>query len=201
MTTRIDIINLALIDIGAQAVMSEDGPPGDSYARQFDLHVGALASSYPWSFQTRLAQLSRLTAPPEAHWAYMYELPSDMAGSPRAVYPTPERRRPTTDYEIRGNRLFTDHPDIWLRYTHGLEPARWPGYFTALAALVMKAQFALSVREDSALWKALTLEAFGAPAQMGEGGKVGEARAIDSGGQPSGVIAIGSNPLVAVRLT
>lgn len=199
MTTRADIINLALIELGATPMQSEDVPPGVSYRRQYELHVGALVSSYPWSFQTRLAKLARLTAPAEVHWTFMFELPPNMAGAPRAVYPKADRRRPTTDYEIRGGRLYTDYPDIWLRYTHGLEPARWPAYFVALAVLVLKAQFALSVREDSALWRTLTQEAFGPPNMMGEGGKVGEARAIDSSGQPSGVIAVGGNPLVDVR--
>ena len=201
MTTRIDIINRALIDIGNGPVQSEDVPPGDSYALQYETHVGAVVSSYPWSFQTRLTKLARLVAAPEAHWVYEYDLPSDMIGAPRAVYPNAERRRPTSDFEIRGRKLFTDHPDIWLRYTMAMNPALWPAYFTALAVLVLKAQFALSVREDSALWLRLTEHAFGPAQMMGEGGKVGEARAIDSGGQPSGVIAIGENPLVSVRFS
>lgn len=201
MTTDIDIINLALIDLGANAVLSLATPPGDAYAKQYQNHIGALVASYPWTFQTGFAQLSRLTAAPEAHWAYAFALPPDLAGAPRAVYPDKAVRTPTPDYEIRGAELLTNFPEIWLRYPRTLDPARWPGYFLALAVLVMKAQFALSVREDTALWRALKEEAFGSPAMMGEGGKAGEARIIDSSGNPSAVIAIGQNPLTAVRLS
>lgn len=200
MTTRIDIINRALIEIGAAPAV-EEVPPGDAYALQYETHIGALVSSYPWSFQTRLTRLARLLAPPELHRQYEFDLPSDMLGTPRAVYPRSDCRRPTTDFEIRGKKLYTDHPEIWLRYTMSLNPVLWPGYFTGLAVLVLKAQFALSVREDSALWRALTEMAFGAPQLMGEGGKFGEAKAIDASSQPSGVVAIGGNPLVSVRFS
>jgi hypothetical protein len=198
MTTRIDIINRALIEIG-QTPVAEDVPPGASRVLEYETHIGALVSSYPWTFQTRLVQLARLTAPPQAQRQYAYDLPSDMRGTPRAVFPDGLTRQPTSDFEIRGRKLFTDHEQIWLRYTQGLQPALWPDYFLALAVLVMKAQFALSVREDTVLWRTLTEMAFGTPQMMGEGGKVAEAKAIDASGKASDVIAIGSNPLIAVR--
>jgi hypothetical protein len=158
-------------------------------------------SCYPWTFQTRLAPLSRLSAAPEAHWAYVFELPSDMLGAPRAASPSKDDRTPTTAYEIRGKQLFTDHPEIWLRFTRPPDPARWPGYFLALAVLVMKAQFALSVREDTGLWRTLNQEIYGMPSALGEGGRLGEAKTIDASGKPSDVLAIGVNPLVAVRFS
>ena len=198
MTTRIDIINRALIEIG-QTPVAEDVPPGDSRVLEYETHIGSLVSSYPWTFQTRLVQLARLTASPDAQRRYAYDLPSDMLGSPRAAFPNSIIRQPTTDYEIRGRKLFTDHPEIWLRYTEALQPARWPGYFLALAVLVMKAQFALSVREDTVLWRTLTEMAFGTPQMMGEGGKIAEAKNIDASGKPSDIIAIGNNPLISVR--
>jgi hypothetical protein len=198
MTTRLDIINRALIEIGQTPVV-EDVPPGDSRVLEYETHIGALVSSYPWTFQTRLVQLARLTASPEAQRQYAYDLPSDMLGTPRAVYPSSVGRQPTSDFEIRGRQLYTDHPEIWLRYTQTLQPARWPGYFLGLAVLVMKAQFALSVREDTVLWRQLYELAFGPPQMQGEGGKIAEAKAIDASGKPSDVIAIGSNPLIAVR--
>lgn len=198
MTTRLDVINRALIEIG-QTPVAEDVPPGDARVLEYETHIGALVSSYPWTFQTRLAQLNRLTAAAEAQRTYVFDLPSDMLGSPRAAYPNSVRRQPTTDYEIRGRQLFTDHQEIWLRYTQAPQPARWPGYFLGLAVMVMKAQFALSVREDTVLWRTLTEMAFGTPQMMGEGGKIAEAKAIDASGKPSEIIAIGSNPLIAVR--
>lgn len=200
MTMRIDIINRALIDIG-QSPAIEDVPPGDIYVLQYETHIGALVSAYPWTFQTNLKQLARLAAAPDAQRKYAYDLPSDMSGTPRAVYPSSICRTPTQDFEIRKQQLFTDWPEIWLRYTFAPDPARWPGYFTALAVLVMKSVFALSVREDAVLARTFHEQAFGPPQMQGEGGKVAEAKAIDAGGKASDVIAIGSNPLTAVRNT
>jgi hypothetical protein len=201
MTTRAHIINLALVDIGQTPMLSEDGPPGDGYVLQYDNHIGALVSSYPWTFQTGLVKLARLTAPPEVHWQFMYDLPSDMAGAPRAAYPRSDLREPTTDWELRDGRLYANQPEIWLRYPLRPDPTRWPPYFTGLAVLVMKAQFALSVREDTVLWRNLTEIAFGDPRLNGEGGKFAEAKTIDASGKPSERIPIGNNPLVSVRFT
>jgi hypothetical protein len=199
MTTRADIINRALIEIGQTPMQDEVTPPGGSYVLQYETHIGALVSCYPWTFQTELRQLARLSAPAEAHWAFMYDLPSDMKGALRAVYPRKDCRRPTQDFELRNGRLYADHPEIWLRYTVPANPARWPGYFLALAVLAMKAQFALSVREDAALWRTLTEQFYGPPQMMGEGGMLGHAKTIDASGKSSDLIAIGSNPLVDVR--
>jgi hypothetical protein len=124
-----------------------------------------------------------------------------MNGAPRAAYPSGTCRQPTTDYEIRGKQLFTNHPEIWLRFTTTINPALWPLYFTGLAVLVMKAQFALSVREDTSLWRQLRELAFGPPQMMGEGGQFAEAKNIDASGKPSDVIPIGANPLTSVRLS
>jgi hypothetical protein len=199
MTTRADIINRALIEIGATPMQSEAVPPGDAYVLQYETHIGLLVSCYPWTFQTELRQLARLAAPAEAQWAFMYELPPDMKGAPRAVYPTKDSRRPTQDYELRNGRLYADHPQVWLRYTVPANPVRWPAYFLSLAVLAMKAQFALSVREDSSLWRTLTEQLYGPAQMMGEGGMLGQAKSIDAGGKPSDVLQIASNPLVAVR--
>lgn len=201
MTTRAHIINLALVDIGQTPMLSASGAPGDAYVLQYENHIGDLVSRYPWSFQKGLVQLARLTAPPEVHWLYRFDLPSDLAGAPRAVYDRPDLRKPTTDWELRDGRLYGNQPELWMLYGRRPDPILWPPYFTSLAVLVMKAQFALSVREDTALWRSLHELAFG-PAQMnGEGGKFGEAKSIDASGKPSEGVTIGNNPLISVRVS
>lgn len=199
MTTRADIINRALADIGQTPMGSESVAPGDSYVLQYETHIGSLVSRYPWTFQRGFVKLARLTAPPEVHWLYVFDLPSDLAGAPRAVYNRSDSRQPIQDWELRDGRLYSNQPDLWMLYPRRPDPTLWPPYFLELAVLVMKAQFALSVREDTALWRTLHELAVG-PSQMnGEGGKFGEAKAIDASGKPSDVIQVGSNPLTAVR--
>jgi hypothetical protein len=199
MTLRIDIINQALLELGDQPV-TEDAPPGDGYVLQFDTHIGALISRYPWTFQSRLRQLGRLTAAPEAHWKYAFALPSDRLGPPRAVYPEKDECRPISDYELLEDRLLCDEPELWARYPFVITPSVWPAHFKSLAILVMKAQFALTVREDASLHFRLSQVAFGPPEYEGQGGLFGECKAIDAGSRPSRVVQIGSNPLTAVRL-
>lgn len=201
MTTRIHIINLAVVDIGQTPVANIVDPPGDTYALQFDHHIGALVSSYPWTFQTTLQQLSRLSAVPETHWLYAFQLPAEMEGALRAVYPDSQCLQPTQAFEIRGRTLYSNWPELWARFTNPLDPTNWPPYFVALAVLVLKAQFALSIREDRTLARDFTEQIYGPPSMMGEGGMLATAKAIDASGKPSDVLRIGSNPLTAVRFT
>lgn len=201
MPTRIAIIDEARVTIGAQALMSEDAKGADSCINQYETHVGALVSNYPWSFQTRLRQLGQLTTPPPALWTYGYQLPSDMTGAPNAVYDSPILRQPLTDWERLEDKIYTNATTLWLRYTFILTPNLWPPYFKQLAVMTLAAEFALTIREEPALRGLLRRDVFGPPEQNGEGGMLASARARDARGQPSRSLPVGSNPLVAVRFT
>lgn len=200
MTTRIDLINRALVEIGQSPVV-EGVPPVDTCVMTYETHIGALVSSYPWTFQTKLAPLGRLTQAPVAHWRYAYQLPADMAGTPRAIFAHKDDREPIVDFEIIGDRLVTDRDAIWCRYTFRPEPGRWPGHFILLAVTALKAQFALTIREDTTLHNTLNQIAFGTPSQGGQGGLWASSAHIDNSGQPSRVVRIGSNPLTRGRVT
>lgn len=200
MTVRIDIINRALLGIGSQPLQSEDVPGADAKIMAYETHVGALVSVYPWSFQTRLKQLGQLSTPPADMWTYAYQLPSDMRGSPRAVYRSMQRfDGPIQAYELRERQLHTNEPQIWLRYTFDLTPSLWPDYFIACAVIRLAAEYALSVREDSVLRAKLLADLYGSPEMHGEVGMLAAAKNADSQGQPSRLIPAGINPLLAVR--
>jgi len=199
-TTRIDLINRALTEIGSLTV-TEDVSPGPDYVEIYETHVGGLVSSHPWTFQTKLAQLSRLSATPDAHWQYQFALPSDMLGTPRAVYASKDARAPTHLWDLRDHVLLSDHDEVWLRYTHAMDPARWPGYFIRLVVTVLKAEFQESVREDTAAAERLRRVAFGPPSTYGEGGMIAEAKKIDAQAHPAPKVHVGANPLIAVRRT
>lgn len=205
MALRIDIINNALVRLGAAPIQSETLTGTDAYVMIYDTVIGALVSRYPWSFQTKFAQLGRLLTPPLSQWQYGYQLPADLLGTPRAVYasvPTgggwPEL--PVTAFEIMGDTLFTNETQIWLRYTFALSPARWPGYFTELAVMALAAEYAISVREDAALRNSIRTDVYGSSREQGEGGMLAEAKAIDASSQPSRTLSV-VNPLTAGRYT
>jgi hypothetical protein len=208
MTNRIDMINQALIAIGAVPLQSETAPNGPRYVAIYNLTIGNLCSEYPWTFQTGFEQLAQLTVKPVRNkWLYAYALPSGMTGEPQAAYdridigtwqPIGE---PVKEFEIYGGVLYANYTQIYLRFTRDPAEAIWPAYFQNLAVKLLMAELAVPAREDAPLRQALMQEVYGSPEHQGEGGLIAKCKAINSQGRPSRKLAIGFNPLTAVRRT
>lgn len=200
MTTRIQLIDRALLRIGADPLGDESAPGAETHIATYQDVVEDLLTRHTWHFNTQVRQLNRLQAQPDQHWAYAYELPAEMLGSPRAVYNRPDWARPFTDYELFEDRqLRTNAEAIWLKFQKATPPVYWPGYFRSLVVLVLMAEFALAVREDRVLRSTLLEEAFGPPQMQGHGGKLAEARALNDMASPSPVLSEGESPLIDVR--
>jgi len=197
--TRIDLIDAALMRMGAEPLQSEAAPGAELHIAIFLSITGFCLSANPWSWNTVTRRLSRLSAPPERHWPYQYTLPPDMLGTPRAVY-ADASGIPTTRFELNNGVLEAEAPDIWLKHDKRSEPDVWPGYFTELIQVALMAEFALSVREDRGLRDLLTEQAFGTPREMRQGGLMGVAMGIDAQSKPSKVLRVSeNNPLLTAR--
>lgn len=199
MTTRIDIINRQLLRIGSEPLQSEQADGADSHLAIYDSVLEDLISRYPWTFCTMTRRLVQKSQAPAQRWLYAYALPSDMLGSPRAVYDSESRRAPLTDFELSTGELQADAASVWMTFQTKPSPVFWPGYFRELVVLAGAAEMALSVREDKTLRDVLRNDCYGTPSQMGEGGLFGQAKNYDAQSKPSPVVAEGVNPLIAVR--
>lgn len=199
MPTRLEIIQRAQARIGDEPIVSETAPGAPTLVAIYDDVRDDLLSRYPWKFARVIRRLTRLSAVPEAHWSYYYQLPSDMLGAPRAVYDSASEATPCTRFEITENRLATDAAEIWLEFGKRPEIVLWPGYFLSIVTKGTMREFALTIREDSGLWRALGEELYGSAAMMGEGGLFGQAKNLDAQSGPSPVIAEGASPLTDVR--
>jgi hypothetical protein len=201
----LELINTALVRIGGDTLQSFGSPNGPEYLAIYNAAIGSLCSRYPWTFVQSFQQLARLAAVPvKNRWKYGYALPSDMAGTPLAVYDTINADlggSPVTNFEIFGGILYANLDQLWMRYIQQPNPQRWPGYFREMAIKLLMAEYAIPVREDAALRAKLMLELFGPPDCQAEEGLMGEAKANDSKGRPSRTLQIGVNPLVSVRFT
>ena len=199
MTTRLDLIKRAQARIGDEPLTSEADAGADTYLAIFDSVRDDLLSRVPWTFSTVTRRLTRLVDVPAQHWAYYFQLPSDMIGAPRAVYADDKSRNPYTGYELTENRLATDAEAIWLKFTKRAEISIWPGYFVELHDTVLRSEFALSVREDRALYSTLREVAYGGEHMVGQGGLLHQAASLDAQSHPSPILAEGSNPLISAR--
>lgn len=200
---RIDVLNRALTRIGAAALQSDATPAAAPYVQAYEQVIEALLALYPWSFARGLARLNRLVAPPGAHWAYAFDLPPAMLGSPRAVFDSASLRTPLMDYELQASDtarlLLTNASDVWLLYTKRADPGLWPAHFREVAILLLAAEYALAVREDMGLRNQLRTDALGPPQMLGEGGLLAQVKSLDSQAQPSPQAAVGANPLIDAR--
>lgn len=198
---RLELINRALVRIGEEPIANESVPGADTHIAIYESVTRDLLSRYPWSFAKTTRRLARLTAAPEQHWQYQFQLPTDMIGAPRAVYASADCRQPTTSFALAGTKLLSDWPDIWLLYGAMADPVYWPGYFAELDTLAVMAEFAGSICEDFVKRERLRDNVYGSEQMMGEGGLLGQAKGLDSQAQPSAVIAEGRNPLIDARFS
>jgi hypothetical protein len=216
---RIDLINAALRRIGGSQLQSESSPNGSDYVQIYDAVIGSLCSEYPWTFQLGFQQLAQLTKPTLNRWAFGYALPSDLAGTPRAVFDTITQNIagiyslgvsywaaqpaevPVTDFEIYGGVLYANYTQLWMLFSRLPNPNLWPPYFTELATKLLMAEYSIPVREDAPMRAELLREIYGPIEHQGEGGLIAKSKAIDAQGKPSSKMQIGSNPLTAVRFT
>lgn len=199
MSLRIEMLNRALLRIGANPLVNEQDPAAPQHLAVYDSVLERMAS-HPFSFFKAVRRLARLTERPSpSHFAYAFQLPADRVAAPRAVYADERMRQPVTDYDIEGDRLLCGYEQIWLAYAVLRGPERWPGDFRECFTTALMAELALSVREDRSLHDRMWVKAFGSPGQNGIGGLFALALENDSQATPSTMVGGGVNPLVDVR--
>lgn len=196
---RIDIINRALVSIGARALQNEQASGGASRVLEYDTLIPSLLACYPWSFASSVRQLARLTEPPAQHWRYQFQLPADRIGPPRAIFESKDQARAVQAFELTADRVLTDASELWARYLANVQPGLWSPMFLELAVKALQAEYAFSVREDTALRSRLREEVYGPPSQPGIGGLLGRVRQMDAQSKPSQPVAGGRHPLIDVR--
>ncbi len=199
MVTKIALIDRALVRIGQQPVKTDKGERAEQVALIWDAVYEDLASEYSWTFATRTRPLARLTAPPDQHWEYAFQLPADRVGPPIAVYDTDDKdARPFKIWDLQGDRLLANKDALWATFTIDPEPLHWPGYFREIAVLLAAAEYALSEREDAVLRDRLRTSVFEPPsAHMAS--KMQRARSRDAQSKPSKKLDLATGVLVRTR--
>jgi len=198
--TGVSICSDALLLIGAKAISSfNDGTDESSVCDRLypDIRDSTLVM-YPWTFGMKKVQLARLITTPNSVWLYEYQLPGDRLASPRAVYETAQTgARPRQDWEIQGDKLLTNQPEVFIDYQYSVPEFAMPQYFVQLLKYMVAWHIAETVTEQqdkSAKWQRV---ATGDVSENGRGGYFRTAAQID--GQNNPVRVIEDYSLIAVR--
>jgi hypothetical protein len=124
--TKIGLISKALILCGEKPLnsLTEDRYGATVGANLFEMIYENELQSNRWRFSVKKGALSRLVAAPLNQWLYAYQLPTDCL-LPLHVYPV-------ANYEIYGDRIYTDLAEVELDYQFKPDVSDVPAYFATL---------------------------------------------------------------------
>lgn len=171
MATKIDIISNAFLLLGTPTINSlNDGSSRANVAANlYDTTVDSLLTSNRWNFAYARLALSQLVAAPAHTYTYAYQLPSDYL-MPVRVYTL------THDYEIIGDKLYTNLDAVTLDYIARPDESKFPQYFVKALEYRLAVEFCIPITENRAMKETL-LQDFRR--------ELGNAMYADSQGRPS----------------
>ena len=186
--TSLSICSDALLMLGASPISSfTEGTDEANICNSLypDIKIKTLAS-YPWSFSFKKVQLARLITTPTTEYQYEYALPSDMIGTPRAVFISSSAGSSTQrDYRIMGGKLLTNYKEVYVDYQYSVEEYEMPHYFVQNMKYQLTWHLAMPITdqiEKTDYWRTV---AQGTPGENGRGGYMRQAMNIDGQGQPT----------------
>jgi len=205
--TQVRIANMALAKFGAIPIQSFDeaSPAGSAVSLLYSEVVRGIFAEYPWNFAKLTVPLQLGAATPlsdgmlPAGWQFAYQLPPNLIGMPSRIiannrYPDgPELR-----FEIQGDVVYSNQPALWAIGVYYVDEASWPAHFVSAVVACLAAELCMAISgAANNVLPGLELKAWGRPEDGRMGGKLGQAKLIDSRAQPSRVL--GRNPLIDVR--
>lgn len=142
-TSKIQIASNALILLGHPPIssLSEPGAGVQAVANLYETSYQNMLTLTRWRFTVKKTQLSQLAAKPENEYSYQYQLPSDLLYLLRDVA--------GHDYEIYGDKLFSNHNSVNIDYQCRVDEAMLPSYFTKAFEFFLASQLAIPVTANS----------------------------------------------------
>lgn len=151
MTDKFDMINGALVRIGANEIASlgDETTEANTARRLYPNTIKDLGSRYPWRFLMFQEQLARLSEPTVDRWTAVYQIPTqvDVIKSV-TVGDSPIR------FDRYNDRIYCDagvNDVVILDYVCKFEERYFPGYFCTLVEFELAANFAIPVGDRADL--------------------------------------------------
>lgn len=119
---EVEIANMALSHIGADAILVSLSPPDGTIeagfaARFLPIARRVLLSYYEWGFARKRFKLAPLSVNPSDTWDYAYSLPPDCLKPWRVISPDAKHEQEGAYFVVEAGTLFTDLPQATLIYT------------------------------------------------------------------------------------
>lgn len=143
-TSAIQISSNALILIGHPPIASfeEAGAGAQTAANLYEQSYLNMLTMYRWRFATKQIELNKFAQPPEnSEFQNQFQLPQDL------IYLI--RKDLDTNYEIYGDRLYTDDTAVIVDYTYRVKEDNLPAYFVKSFEFFLAMQFSIPVTGNS----------------------------------------------------
>lgn len=158
LSSKTDICNLALAELGARRINSVDAD-STVEAKACRLHlnhiIDTLLERHQWSFATKRGVLARLAQDPESEWSAAWQLPADCIRLIRI--PTNDPSNPVRDFAVEGRHLLTNVGWSSLRVvyvTNSRPVAEWIPLFVDAVVYKLAARIAGDVTQNPSLAEA-----------------------------------------------
>jgi hypothetical protein len=156
MSSKLDIINMALSHLGATTIrdLDEDNKKATTANLFYDSSVQFLLEAHPWNFATKRKSLEKLADDPNDQWGYSFKKPSDCLKG--RWIESASTLAHTVDYRVEGQSIFTNVDPSTLIYTY-LEdkPGYFPGYFVKALAYHLAAEMCIPLTNKTTRYKFL----------------------------------------------
>tara|TARA_R110000796_G_scaffold128803_3_gene244404 strand:+ start:5238 stop:5864 length:627 start_codon:yes stop_codon:yes gene_type:complete len=203
--SKLTICNDALLMLGASEITSftEGTDSAKICDRLYDDLKKYILSIYPWSFAKVKVQLAQTADTPVTEWRYVYALPANMIGTPKALFTTSNAGSlPRAEFElyyVDQPRLLTNYETVYIDHIADIDESRFPEYFIYMLRHALAADIAEPLTDQITKADYFRALAFGSPTENGRGGLFRQAAQADAQGQRSQTIGNESFDLIEVR--
>ncbi len=155
LTSKTDICNLALAELGARRITSYDADTtveANACRLHLDHVVDTLLERHQWSFATARRTLPALAATPTSEWTKYWQLPGDCVRLIRIS--TGDTENPVRDFAIEGRRILTrgGGDSLLIVYvTNARTVPEWIPLFSDAVVYKLAARIAGDVTQNPAL--------------------------------------------------
>lgn len=149
-TSPVDIMNSALIKLGAECIISEDDSSTRARLckRRYPSVRDALLRSHPWNFAMAYSQLAEVSPKPDDVFDYerVFQLPSDCLRVISTNLPVDVRWE-----EIENGRIAADTAEIYVKFVRKIsDVTKFDANFVEVLALALAADIAYSLTQSTA---------------------------------------------------
>lgn len=151
MVSTVDICNLALDELGEEAITALD--EGTTVANLCNRNLGPardeLLRAHPWNFAIKRRKMARLAAVPDFGFAYAFQKPVDWL---RTISVHADSGGfGSAEYRMEGEQVLSDSPTLYLRYVARVDdPNAFDVLFVEALALKLAARLTKAITQSSA---------------------------------------------------